>query len=65
MKSRSIQLKLRSIKEFRALMKLVNRRGGRIMLNALGAKQLDAVIVDLAAQAIRQNAPATKVQWPQ
>jgi len=40
---------------FRALMKMLNRRGGRIMLNALSPRQLDDTIDALAKRAIKNN----------
>lgn len=39
--------------EFRGLMKLLNRSGGRIMLNALSPEQLDDVLQGLAGRAIQ------------
>lgn len=40
---------------FRALMKMLNRRGGRIMLNALGAQQIDDVLDDMAEKITSTN----------
>lgn len=40
---------------FRALMKMLNRRGGRIMLNVLSPQQLDDMLNELAKQAIKNN----------
>lgn len=40
---------------FRTLMKMLNRRGGRIMLNTLSPKQLDDMLDGLAEQAIKNN----------
>ena len=37
-------------KNFRALMKMLNRRGGRIMLNALGEKKLDDMLESMVKQ---------------
>ncbi len=40
---------------FRELMKMLNRRGGRIMLNALDAQQLDDILNDMADKIIEDN----------
>jgi len=40
---------------FRSFMKSLNRRGGRIVLNALSREQLDETLDDMAKQAIAQN----------
>ena len=42
-------------KNFRELMKMLNRRGGRIMLNALNKKQLDDVLNEMKTKAIEKN----------
>ena len=42
-------------KNFRKLMKMLNQRGGRIMLNALNKKQLDNVLNEIATKAIEKN----------
>ena len=42
-------------KNFRTLMKMLNRRGGRIMLNALNAQQLDDILDDMADKVIKDN----------
>ena len=42
-------------KNFRTLMKMLNRRGGRIMLNALNAQQLDSILNDMADMVIKDN----------
>ena len=42
-------------KNFRELMKMLNRRGGRIMLNALDAQQLDDILNDMADKIIEDN----------
>ncbi|MDD9810539.1 MAG: DUF6339 family protein [Gammaproteobacteria bacterium] len=40
---------------FRSFMKSLNRRGGRIVLNALSREQLDETLDEMAKQAIEQN----------
>lgn len=40
---------------FRSFMKSLNRRGGRIVLNALNREQLDETLDEMAKQAIAQN----------
>lgn len=40
---------------FRSFMKSLNRRGGRIVLNALSREQLDETLDEMAKQAIGQN----------
>lgn len=40
---------------FRSFMKTLNRRGGRIVLNALSREQLDETLDEMAKQAIEQN----------
>ena len=42
-------------KNFRELMKMLNQRGGRIMLNALNKKKLDNVLNEIATKAIEKN----------
>ena len=42
-------------KNFRALMKMLNRRGGRIMLNALGEKQLDDMLDSMVKQVTKNH----------
>ena len=42
-------------KNFRALMKMLNQRGGRIMLNALDPQQLDDILNDMADKVIKDN----------
>ncbi len=41
---------------FRALMKMLNRRGGRIMLNALTAQQLDDMLDNMVKQIVGDGA---------
>lgn len=44
---------------FRDLMKMINQRGGRIVLNSLDQKNLDALFDDMVQQVNKQNAKST------